>query len=79
MIYLVLFEVETLRSEPVRAFTSEVAAWAFQAQLVEYDSTFDDVDDDPQAEAQWQALHPAGPAYSLADSWSVCPVPLDDE
>lgn len=79
MIYLVLFEIDSLPSEPVRAFTSKMSAWAFQERLVEYDSTYDDVDDNEQAEAQWKALHPAGPKFSLADSWTVCAVPLDDE
>ncbi|WP_137187874.1 hypothetical protein [Pseudomonas asiatica] len=79
MIYLVMFEVESQPSEPVRAFTSEAAAWQFQAQLKEYDDTFDDVDDDPQAEADWKAKHPAGPKYFLPDTWEVVPVPLDDE
>jgi hypothetical protein len=79
MIYLVLFEIETEPSVPVRAFTSEVAARGFQAQLVEYDSTFNDVDDTEEAEELWKAQHPAGPKCSLADYWTVCPVPVDDE
>ena len=48
MIYLVLFEVESLPGEPV-----------LQELLVEYDSTFEDVEDEPQAEAQWHPVRVA--------------------